>query len=265
MPPRAIWSGAISFGLVNVPVKLTTAVSKKDIRFHQLHATDGARIEQRRVCTADGEEVAWNDLAKGYEIAPGQHVVIGTEELEGLDPEATRTIDILDFVREDEIDPVFYQHPYYLIPDKKTSEKPYALLRDAMRRSGKVAIARFVMRTKEYLAAVRPSGDALVLSTMLFADEVVAADSVDGLPSDVEIDDRELQMAEQLIDQLTSEFEPGRYEDRYRARVEELIETKARGEAVITQPIREAEPSGVVDLVAALEASLEEAEKRRTA
>lgn len=260
--PKAIWSGAISFGLVNVPVKLTTAVSKKDVRFHQLHAEDGARIEQRRVCTADGEEVPWTELAKGYEIAPGQHVVILPEELEALDPEATRTIDILDFVDEDQIDPVFYQHAYYLVPDR-AAEKPYALLREAMRRSGKVAVARFVMRSKEYLCAVRPRDDALVLSTMLFDDEVVPVEAVDGLPgaAGVEVDDRELGMAEQLIEQLSGDFEPGRYEDRYRRRVLALIEAKAKGEAVVTQPAREPEPAGVVDLVAALEASLEEAEK----
>lgn len=263
--PKAIWSGAISFGLVNVPVKLTTAVSKKDVRFHQLHAADGARIEQRRVCTADGEEVAWTDLAKGYEIAPGQHVVIRAEEMDGLDPEASRTIDILDFVDGDRIDPIYYQHGYYLVPDKKTSEKPYALLREAMARSGKVAIARLVMRSKEYLAAIRPRDGALVLSTMLFADEVVPLDAVEGLPDGTALDERELQMAEQLIGQLSSDFEPERYEDHYRLRVLDLIEAKAKGETVVTEPAREAAPTGVVDLVAALEASLEEAEKRRSA
>lgn len=261
MPPRAIWSGAISFGLVNVPVKLTTAVSKKDIRFHQLHAKDGARIEQRRVCSVDGEEVPWNELAKGYELSAGQHVVIQPEELESLDPEATRTIDILDFVQEDQIDPIYYQHAYYLIPDKKTAEKPYALLREAMEQSGKVAIARFVMRTKEYLAAIRPRDDALVLSTMLFADEVVPVDGVEGLPGGASLEKKELAMAEQLIAQLSGDFDPAQYHDRYRERVEELIEAKAKGESLVTQPLREPEPSGVVDLVAALEASLEEAER----
>ncbi|HLF99660.1 MAG TPA: Ku protein [Acidimicrobiia bacterium] len=261
MPPRAIWSGAISFGLVNVPVKVTAAVSKKDIRFHMLHAKDGARIEQRRVCTADGEEVAWDDLAKGYELAPGQHIVIQPHELDDLDPDATRTIDILDFVDEDQIDPIYYQHAYYLIPDKKTSEKPYALLREAMQQSGKVAIARFVMRTKEYLAAVRPRDDALVLSTMLFADEVVPVDGVEGLPGSGDLDKKELAMAEQLIAQLTTEFDPSRYEDHYRQRVEDLIEAKAKGEVIVTQPAKEQDSGGVVDLVAALEASLAEAER----
>lgn len=263
--PRAIWSGAISFGLVNVPVKLTTAIAKKDVHFHQLHATDGARIEQRRVCTADGEEVAWAELAKGYEVAPGQHVVIRADELETLDPEATRTIDIVDFVDGERIDPVYYQHAYYLVPDKPTSAKPYALLHEAMQRTGKVAIARFVMRTKEYLAAIRPRDGALVLSTMLFADEVVEVDAVDGLPEGIAVDDRELEMAEQLVEQLSTDFEPDRYEDHYRQRVLELIEAKAKGEVVVTQPEPEAEPTGVVDLVAALEASLEQAEKRRSA
>jgi len=261
--PRALWTGAISFGLVNVPVKLTTAVSKKDVRFHQLHAADGARIEQRRVCTADGEELAWGDLVKGYEISPGRHVIVAPEELEALDPDATRTIDVLDFVNEADVDPVYYQHPYYLVPDKPTSDKAYALLREAMVRTGKVAIARFVMRSKEYLAVIRPRDGALLLSTMLFGDEVVAVDEIDGLP-DVEIDDREMSMAEQLIEQLTTEFDASRYEDRYRQRVLDLLEAKAEGKDVVVAPAAE-ESSAVVDLVAALEASLEEAEKRRSA
>ena len=263
--PRALWSGAISFGLVNVPVKLTTAVSKKDVRFHMLHAADGARIEQKRVCTADGVEVAWNDLAKGYEIGPGQHVVISPEELEALDPEATRTIDILDFVEQDQIDPIYFQHAYYLVPDRTPAEKPYALLREAMRRAGKVAIARFVLRTKQYLCVVWPRDGALVLSTMLYADEVLPAEGVEHLPTDETLDERELSMAEELIERLSGEFEPERYEDEYRQRVLDLIEAKAKGEAVVSAPAAAPEATGVIDLVAALEASLEEAQKRESA
>lgn len=263
--PRALWTGAISFGLVNVPVKLTTAVSKKDVRFHQLHAADGARVEQRRVCSADGEELGWSDLAKGYELSPGQHVIVRPDELEALDPDATRTIDVLDFVNEADVDPVYYQHPYYLVPDRQPSDKAYALLREAMVRSGKVAIARFVMRSKEYLAVIRPRGSALLLSTMLFADEVVEVDAIDGLPEHIALDDRELEMAEQLIGQLTTEFDPARYEDHHRRRVLDLIEAKAEGKDVVTTPASPAEATGVIDLVAALEASLEEAEKRRSA
>ncbi len=261
--PKAIWSGAISFGMVSVPVKLTTAVRKHDVRFHQLHREDGARIEQRRFCTADGEEVEYHDLVKGYEIAPGQHVVVTPEELQALDPEASRTIDIVDFVDEADIDPVYYQHAYYLVPDKQPSEKPYVLLREALDRSGRVGIARFVMRNKEYLAVLRAVEGALLLSTMLYHDELVPADSVEGVPDDIDLEDRELQMAEQLIDSMSTEFDPERYEDRHRERVVEMLEAKAKGEEVVTQPEAEEAAAGVVDLVAALEASLEETEGRR--
>lgn len=261
--PKAIWSGAISFGMVSVPVKLTTAIRKHDVRFHQLHRDDGARIEQRRFCTADGEEVAYHDLVKGYEIGPGRHVVVTPEELQALDPEASRTIEILDFVDEADIDPVYYQHAYYLVPDNQPSKKPYVLLREALERSGRVGIARFVMRNKEYLAVLRAVEGALLLSTMLYHDELVPAGAVEGIPDDVDVDDRELQMAQQLIDSMATDFDPERYKDRHRERVVGMLEAKAKGEEVVTQPETEEEAAGVVDLVAALEASLEEAEGRR--
>ncbi|HVM41414.1 MAG TPA: Ku protein [Acidimicrobiia bacterium] len=264
--PRAIWSGTVSFGLVNVPVKLSTAVSKKDVRFHMLHAADGSRIEQRRVCSLEGTEVAYDDLVRGYEWAPGEHVVVTPQELEALDPEATRTIDILDFVNEADIDPVYFQHPYYLTPDGRAAEKAYALLRSAMARTRKVAIARFVMRTKEYLAAVRAVGPALLLSTMLFHDEVLPVATVEDAlpPADVDGTDREVEMAERLIESLSTDWEPERYHDRYRERVLELIEAKAAGQEIVAAPAAP-QPAAVVDLVAALEASLEEAAKRESA
>ena len=217
------------------------------------------------MCTADGVEVAWNDLAKGYEIGQGQHVVISPEELEALDPEATRTIDIVDFVEQDQIDPIYFQHAYYLVPDRAPAHKAYALLREALRRTGKVAIARFVLRTKQYLCAIRPRDGALVLSTMLYDDEVLPAEGVENLPDAATLDERELSMAEQLIDQLSGDFEPERYEDEYRQRVLDLIEAKAAGEVVVSAPVAAPEVGGVVDLVAALEASLEEAQKRASA
>ena len=252
--PRPIWSGSISFGLVNVPVKLFTAVRKKNVRFHQLHAPDGARIQQKRVCSADGEEVAFEDLVKGYELYPGQYVVIDPDELDALDPEATQTIDIEDFVDLAEIDPLFYDASYYLVPDARGT-KAYRLLLDAMRNTGRVGIARVVMRTKQYLCAVRPVGEALVLTTMNFADEVVTEDEMDGLPGEQEASDRELKMAGALIDSLTTEWEPDRYKDTYRERVLELIEAKSEGQELVSQP--SAGPSApVVDLMAALEASL---------
>src|SRR6476660_8789544 len=180
--PRSIWTGAISFGLVNVPVKLYSAVSKKTVRFHQLHETDGVRIQQKRVCPADGEEVPFDQIVKGYEITPDQYVVVTPEELEAIEPRKTKTIDIEDFVDLEDIDPIFYDHPYYLLPDKGAG-KAYGLLLEAMRESGKVAIARVVLRSKEQLVAIRPAaGDVLTMETMIFHDEVVPADDLDDVP-----------------------------------------------------------------------------------
>ena len=199
--PRAIWSGAISFGLVNVPVKLYSAVSRKTVRFHQLNGDTQSRIQQKRVDAQTGEEVPYERIVKGYEISPDRYVVIEPDELESLDPEKTRTIDILDFVDEDEIDPIFYDHPYYLVPGAG-AEKPYRLLLDAMEEAGKVAIAKVVIRSKESLVAIRPAGDVLTMSTMLFHDEVVPVDRLDELPEAdkaAKATKRELEMAEQLI------------------------------------------------------------------
>src|SRR3954470_13082285 len=178
---RSIWSGAISFGLVNVPVKLYSAVSRKTVRFNQLNSETGNRIQQKRIDPTTGEEVSYDQIVKGYELTKDRYVVITPEELDALDPEKTRTIDIEDFVDIAEIDPVFYDHPYYLVPDKGAA-KAYGLLLNAMRESGKVAIARVVLRTKENLVAIRPSGDVLLMETMIFADEVVPADEIDDLP-----------------------------------------------------------------------------------
>ena len=253
--PRSIWTGAISFGLVNVPVKLYSAVSKKTVRFHQLHAADGVRIQQKRMCPADGEEVPWDDIVKGYEISPDRYVVVTSEELEALDPKKTRTIDIEEFVDLSDIDPLYYDHPYYLLPGQDAA-KPYKLLVDAMADAGKVAIARVVIRTKEQLVAIRPLEGVLAMATMNFADEVVNPDSFDETPGDdVDTTKRELDMARQLIESLTAEFDPEKFHDEYREAVLDLIERKAEGEEVVLQPVAE-EPEKVPDLMAALEASL---------
>jgi DNA end-binding protein Ku len=252
---RSIWSGAISFGLVNVPVKVFTAVRKKDVRFHQLHGKDGVRIQQKRVCPEDDAEVPYDEIVKGYEISPGQYVVVEPEELDALDPEATRTIDIEDFVDLGEIDPLFFDSNYYLVPDER-GEKAYRLLLEAMRDSEKVGIARVVMRTKQYLVAVRPVGDALVMTTLNFADEVVSQKELDGLPGSKQgASDRELRMAEQLIKSLATDWNPDAYKDTYRERVLDLIEQKAEGKEIVVQPETD-RPAPVVDLMAALEASL---------
>ncbi|HEX4692655.1 MAG TPA: Ku protein [Solirubrobacteraceae bacterium] len=254
--PRSIWSGAISFGLVNVPVKLYSAVSRKTVRFHQLNGKTGTRIQQKRVDPSTGDEVSFEDIVKGYELTKESYVVVTPDELDALDPERTRTIDIEDFVDQAEIDPVYYDHPYYLAPDKGAG-KAYRLLLDAMRESEKVAIARVVLRSKEQLVAIRPAGNALMMETMVFHDEVVAPDTIEELPeeADAKTSDRELKMAQQLIDSLSSEFEPERYHDEYREKVLDLIERKAQGEEIATQP-EAPEPARVPDLMAALEASL---------
>ncbi len=261
--PRSIWSGSLSFGLVNIPVKLYSAISPKDIHFHLLHAADGVRIQQKRVCPADGKEVPYENLVKGYEIAPGQFVVVRPEELEALDPKATHTIDIADFVSLPEIDPIHFEHPYYIVPNPG-AEKAYTLLLRAMIEANKVAIARIVLRTKEYLVAIRPVGRVLSVVTLLFSDEVVPPNALPNLPpEDIDVNPRELAMAQQLIASLSTEFKPEHYHDEYRARVLELIERKAQGKEVVSQP--EAPPTAkVINLMEALEASLAASKKART-
>ena len=254
--PRSIWSGAISFGLVNVPVKVYSAVSPKTVRFHQLDSKTGSRISQKRVNPQTGEEVPYDDLVKGFELTRDRYVVIKPEELESIQPEKSRTIDIEDFVDLSEIDPVYYSHPYWLAPDKGAA-KAYGLLLAAMKESGKVAIARVVLRNKEHLVALRPADGALMMETMNFHDEVVPAEDLDELvaAAESEASDREVGMAKQLIDSLTTAFEPTRYHDEYREKVLELIERKAQGEEIAVQPEAPA-PARVPDLMAALEASL---------
>src|SRR5215208_4947770 len=255
--PRSMWSGAISFGLVNVPVKLYSAVSRKTVRIHQLNGKTGHRVAQKRVDSATGDEVNYEDIVKGYELTKDRYVVITPDELESLDPEKSRTIDIEDFVDLADIDPVFYDHPYYLVPDKGAT-KAYGLLLNAMEHYNKVAVARVVLRSKEHLVAIRPApGNVLTMETMLFADEVVSPEELDDLPEGKELkaSERELTMAQQLIDSLSSDFEPGKYRDEYREKVLELIERKASGEEIAVQP-EAPEPTKVPDLMAALEASL---------
>jgi DNA end-binding protein Ku len=258
--PRSIWRGAISFGLVNVPVKLYSAVSKKTVRFNQLHDKDNQRIQMKRWCPSEDQEVPYEEIVKGYEISPDHYVVITPEELEGLDPKKTRTIDIEDFVDLEEIDPLYYEHPYYLVPDTGAG-KAYQLLMTALQESRKVAIARVVIRSKEYLTAIRPADGVLTLETMLFADELVPTSQLDELPEDdVKATEREVEMAKQLIESLSAEFDPTRYRDEYRERVLDLIERKAQGEEIAIQAVPE-EPAKVPDLMAALEASLDAAKK----
>ena len=257
--PRAIWSGAVSFGLVNIPVKLVTAVRRQSVSFREIRRSDSSRIRHRKVAAADGEEVPRDEIVKGFEVAPDRYVVIDPEELRELDPKASRTIEIEDFVDLADVDPVYYDSSYYLVPGE-TAAKPYRLLHQAMVDTGKAAVARFVLRTKQYLAIVRPLDGALAVSTLVYHDEVVPVAELEGVPGDeVEISERELAMAHQLVESMSVEWEPGRYEDAYREKVLDLIRQKAEGDAVVQVPAAEREAGDVVDLMAALEASLEAA------
>jgi DNA end-binding protein Ku len=256
--PRAIWSGSISFGLLNVPVKLYSAVSRKNVSFRELRESDGSRIRHKRVAEADGEEVPYEDIVKGYEISPEQYVVVTRDELEEIDPKRTRAIEIQDFVDLDDIDPIYFDHPYYLGPDKG-AEKAYALLVKAMGDAKKVAIARFVLRNREHLAAIRPADKVLTMATMRFADEVVAPEELgeDVVPENGrKLDKREVEMAKQLIDSLTSDFDPSKYRDEYREELLALIDRKAQGKAVVEPVSEEPKPTKAPDLMAALEESL---------
>ena len=253
--PSAIWTGTISFGLVTVPVRAVSATKSRDVRFNQLEGTTGARIRYRRVSEQTGDEVPNDKIVKGYEISPGQYVTISDDEMKALAPKASRTIDIEDFVDLDDIDPVYFEQPYYLAPDPNAL-KPYRLLVDAMTELRKVAIGRFVMRSKERLVAIRPVEGLLCLETMRYADEIVpASEVVPPLEEGDEPTQRELDMARQLVQSLAAEFDPGKYHDAYRQELLGLIERKAAGEEIVARPAAE-ETGKVLDLMAALEASL---------
>jgi DNA end-binding protein Ku len=254
-----MWSGSLSFGLVNIPVKLYTAVKEERVAFHMLHDQDHVRLQRKMVCPADGKEIHPEHIVKGYEVAPDQYVIVSAEELEALAPEKSRNIDITDFVDLTDIDPMYYDRPYYLLPGPNAA-RPYRLLVEAMTKSGKVGIARFVMRDKEYLAAIRPVEDVLCLETMHFGNEVLPAEEIDDeAPSKVHVGERELKVAQQFIESLSTEFQPKKYHDDYQERVKAMLAKKAKGEDVVTPPPVERKAGKAVDLMAALEASLAQA------
>jgi DNA end-binding protein Ku len=254
---RAIWSGTISFGLLNVPVRMYSAVSRKTIRFNELRESDGSRVRHKRVAEADDKEVAYDEIVKGYEISPDRYVVMTRDELDELNPAKTRAIEIQDFVDIEDIDPIYFDSPYYLGP-ADGAEKAYGLLVKAMESAGKAAIARFVLRNKEHLAAIRPMDGVLTLTTMRFADEVVQPKELeDVLPdSSPRVEKREREMAEKLIDSLSGDFEPDKYRDEYREQLLSLIEQKAEGKEIVASESEEPEPTKAPDLMAALEESL---------
>ncbi len=265
---RAIWSGSISFGLLNVPVKLYSAVSKQTVRFRELREGDGSRVKHKRVAESDGKEVPYDKIVKGYEYAPDQYVVLTKDELSDLEPQRSRAIEIQDFVDLDDIDPIYFEQPYFLGPDKGAA-RAYALLVQAMKDSRKVAVARFVLRNKEHLAAIRPMDDVLTLTTMRFHDEVTSPGDLDGEVFEEEKpkkpDQRELEMAKQLIESLTSDFKPNSYRDEYREELLDLLERKAAGKEVVSAPTEEPKPTKAPDLMAALEESLAAVKGEETA
>jgi DNA end-binding protein Ku len=254
---RAIWSGTISFGLLNVPVKLYSAVARRNIALREIRESDSARIKHRRVAEGTDEEVPYENIIKAYELSPGQYVPLSKDEMAALAPEKTRAIDVQDFVGIEEIDPMYFDSPYYLGP-ADGAEKAYSLLAAAMQASGKAAVARFVFRNKEHLAAIRASDGVLTLTTMRFADEVVPASELeDALPDkQPKVAKREQQMAEQLIDSLSTEFKPDDYRDEYREQLLSLIEQKAEGKEIVAPETEAPKATKAPDLMAALEQSI---------
>ena len=254
---RAIWSGSISFGLLNVPVKLYSAVARRNIALREIRESDNAKIKHRRVAEGTDEEVPYESIVKAFEITPGQYVPLSKDEMSALAPEKTRAIEVKDFVDLDEIDPIYFDSPYYLGP-AEGAEKAYSLLAKAMGASGKVAIARFVFRNKEHLAALRATDGVLTLTTMRFADEVVPAGELDDVLPDKapKVAKKEQEMAEQLIDSLSTRFDPGAYRDEYREQLMSLIERKAEGKEIVASTAEEPQATKAPDLMAALEESI---------
>jgi DNA end-binding protein Ku len=254
---RAIWSGTISFGLLNVPVRLYSAVARRNIALREIRESDSARIKHRRVAEGTDEEVPYENIVKAYELSPGQYVPLDKDELAALAPEKTRAIEVQDFVDIEEIDPMYFDSPYYLGP-ADGAEKAYSLLAAAMESSGKAAIARFVFRNKEHLAAIRPADGVLTLTTMRFHDEVVPPSELDDALPDKKpkVAKREQEMAEQLIDSLSTEFEPASYRDEYREQLLALIEQKAEGKEIVAPEAEAPKATKAPDLLAALEESI---------
>jgi DNA end-binding protein Ku len=262
---RSIWTGALAFGLVNVPVKLFSAVEDKGVHFHQFQEGTGRRVHNKRVAEGTDDEVAYEDIVKGYEVRKGEYVMVTPDELATLDPDRSRTIDLEDVVDLDDVDPVHFDRTYYLAPANEAAAKPYALLHRALKDAGRAGIARFVMRDKQYLAAVRPTEDLLVVETMHFPDEVRDPAGIDevGLLDGVSLSARERRMADQLLEVLSADWDPGKYKDTHREQVLELIEAKDAGEELVVEEAPER--PAVTDLMAALEASVKAGRDRRSA
>ncbi|HEX6444971.1 MAG TPA: Ku protein [Streptosporangiales bacterium] len=258
--PRSIWKGAISFGLVSIPVKLYSATEERSVAFHQVHREDGGRIKYRRVCTVDGEEVSYSDIAKGYELPTGEMVVLTDEDFADLPISTSRAVDVLKFVPLEQVDPIYFNKSYYLEPEGQGA-KPYALLRDALEESGQIALVKIALRQREQLATLRVRDGVFVLETMLWPDEIRAAE-FDFLDEDIEVRPQELAMAKSLIEQMSGDFEPEEYTDAYREALQAVIEAKVEGREVVA-PEEPEEAGTVVDLMSALRASVEAAKSGR--
>ena len=258
---RPLWKGAITFGLISIPVRLYSAVQEKSLKFHLLHEADGGRIKNQRVCSKCGKEVTWDDLVKGYEYSKDHYVTFNDEELEALDVDSIRAIDVVAFVPLQDIDPIYFNKTYYVAPEA-AGLKAYRLLADALEAEGQVGVAKVALREKEHLATVRLKDDVFVLETMHWPDEIREPE-FEELSKKVKVQDSEVKMARQLIQQLSSEFNPEDFADEYRGKLEELVQAKVEGQEVTVSAEPKEEPTKVVDLMDALKASVEEAKKRK--
>jgi DNA end-binding protein Ku len=257
---HAIWSGAINFGLVTIPVKLQTAIRTNDLRFNFLHKKDEGRINNVRRCSLDGEELSYDDIVRGYEYEKGRYVILSDEDLKSVNPEATQSVDIVQFVDLAEINPMYFDKPYYLEPEKR-GRHAYALLREALKTSGKVGIAKVVIRSREHLAALKPNGDALVLELMHFADEIVDQASLD-FPASEKPLENEMKVAKMLIDTMTEPFDATQFRDEYRDEVLAMIEARAAGKQTEAVPAKAPRHDNVVNLMDVLQKSLEASKKK---
>jgi DNA end-binding protein Ku len=260
---RPIWNGMISFGLVNIPVGVFSATRSERLEFHLLHEKDLGRINNVRVCQVDGEEVAYEDLVKGYEYEKGEYVVLSDEDFEKAAPETSKTISITDFVDVEEIDPMFFETPYYLAPGKN-ADHAYVILRETLKQTQKAGIAKVAFREREHLAAVKPHGRALMLDIMHYPEEITAAGELDLPAEKAAIKDQELKLAAQLVESMTAKFDPKKYKDTYRERLEELIEQKLKGKTIHVKTSKRKATTNVVDIMALLQKSLKASGKHRT-
>lgn len=259
--PRSMWKGAISFGLVTIPIRLYTATDSKDVSFNLLHAKDNARIKQQRWCPVDEEVIEWSDVVRGYEYAPDQYVVMTEEDFKKVPVKTVHTIEIEQFVQLEEIDPVYYEKSYYIEPEE-LGKKPYALLMRTLMETGRVAVAKVALRNKEQLCTLRPRGDVILMETMFYPDEVKSTTELNLPDESIQVSDRELAMAKMLVESMASEFEPAAYKDEYRQALLEVIEQKVEGTEVV-RPMPA--PGKITDLMTALKASIDAARKERSA